>query len=78
MEATASNNTSHSRAEQSLMPEDNALIQLVKSEVISSRSQMAETIKTEMASFHSEIGLIVESHHSDFQSKFIATLSLML
>ncbi|KAK9959264.1 hypothetical protein ABG768_009398 [Culter alburnus] len=67
MEAAASN-----RAELSLMPEDNTLLQLVKSELTSSRSQMSDTIKTEMASFRSEIGLIVENFRPEVKTKMDA------
>lgn len=71
MEAAA-NDTSSSRAEQSLTPENNTLLQLVKNELISSRNQMAETIKTEMASFRSEIGVIIESFRSEIKTKMDA------
>uniref|UniRef100_A0A673IM18 Uncharacterized protein n=1 Tax=Sinocyclocheilus rhinocerous TaxID=307959 RepID=A0A673IM18_9TELE len=40
--------------------------------MISSRSQMADTIKTEMASFRSEIGLIVENLRSEVKTKMDA------
>ncbi len=69
MKAAANNATSNSRGELSLMPEDNTLLQLVKTELISSRSQMADTIKTEMVSFCSEIGLIVETFRSEVKIK---------
>lgn len=72
MEAAAINSTCNSRSELSLMPEDNTLLQLVKTELITSRSQVADTIKTEMASFRSEIGLIVETFRSEVKTKMDA------
>ncbi|KAK2907303.1 hypothetical protein Q8A67_006288 [Cirrhinus molitorella] len=70
--AVAASSTGDSRAEQSTAPEDNALFLLVKTELASSRGQMADTIKTEMSSFRSEIGLIIETLRSDMKTKMDA------
>lgn len=48
------------------------LLQLVKTELISSCSQMADTIKKDMASIRSEIGLIVENFRLEVKIKMDA------